>query len=126
MHVCSFFDQLEDNHYQCGLDNLYMSAKFAKLALQRNVYVHGVTRKGRQGIPSCVLQEEVKNMTAQLGVRGTVKAAILRGDPECDSLVAVSVYDTKPVHFLTTANNSIQWIEKTREVYSKEHGKKSS
>eukprot|EP00957_Ditylum_brightwellii_P127394 9714644-Ditylum_brightwellii.AAC.1 len=61
-----------------------MSAKFAKLALQCNVYVYGVTRKGRWGIPSCVLQEEVKNRTAQLAVRGTVKAAILRGDPECD------------------------------------------
>eukprot|EP00957_Ditylum_brightwellii_P003410 258423-Ditylum_brightwellii.AAC.1 len=34
---------------------------------------------------------------------------------ECGGLVAVSVYDTKPLHFLTTANNSIQWIEKTRE-----------
>eukprot|EP00957_Ditylum_brightwellii_P064055 4859472-Ditylum_brightwellii.AAC.1 len=65
-----------------------MSAKSAKLALQRNVYVHGVTRKGCWGIPSCVLQEEVKNRTAQLAVQGTVRAAILCGDPECDGLVA--------------------------------------
>eukprot|EP00957_Ditylum_brightwellii_P074184 5636784-Ditylum_brightwellii.AAC.1 len=26
--------KLEDEHYICGLDNLYMPAKFAKLALQ--------------------------------------------------------------------------------------------
>eukprot|EP00957_Ditylum_brightwellii_P055888 4234718-Ditylum_brightwellii.AAC.1 len=92
-----------------------MSAKFAKLALQRNVYVHGVTRKGGRGIPSCVLQVEVKNRTAQLVVGGTVKEAILRGDPECDGFVAVSVYNTKPAHFLTISNDCIKWIEKTRE-----------
>eukprot|EP00957_Ditylum_brightwellii_P136793 10431282-Ditylum_brightwellii.AAC.1 len=61
-----------------------MSAKFAKLSLQHNVYVYGVIRKGGRGIPSCVLQEEVKNRTTQLGVQGTVNAAILHGDPECD------------------------------------------
>eukprot|EP00957_Ditylum_brightwellii_P173614 13217974-Ditylum_brightwellii.AAC.1 len=91
-----------------------MSAKFAKLALQRKVYVHDVTRTGGRGIPSCILQEEVKNRTAQLAVQDTVKADILHGDPECDGHVAVSVYDTKPVHFLTTTNECIKWIEKTR------------
>eukprot|EP00957_Ditylum_brightwellii_P012837 970138-Ditylum_brightwellii.AAC.1 len=93
--------KLDDEHYRCDLDNLYMSAKFAKMDLQ----------------------EEVTSRTGQFAVQGTVKAAILCGDPECDGLVAVSVYDTKPVCFLTTANDSFKWIEKTREVYSKERGK---
>ena len=32
-------------------------------------------------------------------MRGTVKAARLTGDPGCPDLLAVSVYDTKPVYF---------------------------
>eukprot|EP00957_Ditylum_brightwellii_P199728 15225395-Ditylum_brightwellii.AAC.1 len=123
-HVLFFFDQLNDKYYRCGLDNLYMSVKFAKLVLQHKVYVHGVTRKDRWGLPSCVLQEEVTSRTGQLAVQGTTKAASLHRDPKCDSFVAVYVYNTKPVHSLTTANSSIKWIEKTIEVYSKEHGKK--
>eukprot|EP00957_Ditylum_brightwellii_P013217 997438-Ditylum_brightwellii.AAC.3 len=105
----------DGKYYRCGLGNLYMSAKFAKLVIKHKVYAHGVTRKGGQGLPSCVLQEEVTNKTAQLGVRGAVKAAILCGDPECDGLLAVSVYGNKPLHFLATANDSIKCIEKTRE-----------
>eukprot|EP00957_Ditylum_brightwellii_P004345 329935-Ditylum_brightwellii.AAC.1 len=65
-------------------------------------------KKRWTGLPSCVLQEKVTSRTNQLAVQGTVKAAILNGDPECDSLVAVFVYDTKPVHFLTAANDSIK------------------
>eukprot|EP00957_Ditylum_brightwellii_P146697 11166851-Ditylum_brightwellii.AAC.1 len=122
MCALSFY-QLDGQYYRCDLDSLYTSAKFAKLALKHKNYVHGVTRKGGWNLPSCVLQEKVISRTGQLAVQGTVNAAILHGDPECKGLVAVSVYDTKPVHFLTTANNSTKWIEMTREVYSKEHGK---
>ena len=50
-------------------------------------------------------------------VRGTVKAAVLMGDPACPSLVATSVYVAKPVHFLSMSCKSIKWMLKTREVY---------
>ena len=51
------------------------------------------------GLPGCVLQEESQNKAHQEKVRGTVCAAELVGDNDCPSLIAVSVYDTKPVHF---------------------------
>ncbi len=35
-------------------------------------------------------------------MRGMTKTAVLENDPECSNDVALSVYDTKPVHFLTT------------------------
>eukprot|EP00957_Ditylum_brightwellii_P041763 3162668-Ditylum_brightwellii.AAC.1 len=38
--------KLDNKYYMCGLDDLYMSAKFTKLALKCKVYIHGVTRKG--------------------------------------------------------------------------------
>ena len=37
----------------------------------------------------------------QLKVRGTVKAAVLEGDKGCPNLIASSVYDSKPVHYLS-------------------------
>ena len=63
--------------------------------------VHGVTRKGRQGIPACVQQDKVKNQSKLNKGHGTVKAAKLEGDPNCPCLIASSAYDTKPVHYLS-------------------------
>ncbi len=47
---------------------------------------------------------------------------MLEGDPDCADLVAFSVYDTKPVHFLSTACTSMCWNEKTKWVYDKDAG----
>ena len=64
------------------------------------------------------------NLKDQLKVRGTVKAAELKGDANCPNLCAVSVYDTKPVHFMTMAKDRIEWINKKCKVYNKDLGKK--
>ena len=55
-------------------------------------------------------------------VKGTVKAAVLEGVPDMEhnKLVAVSIYDTKPVHFLSTCCTEIKWMEKTRKTWDKE------
>ena len=58
-------------------------------------------------------------MVEQVKVRGTVKAEKLTDYPTCPNLLAVSVYHTKPVHFLLLAAESIEWVEKHREVYNK-------
>ena len=50
-------------------------------------------------------------------VHGTVKAAVLVGDEEVPDLVAVSYYNQKPVHFLSTICESIKWLEYHKEVY---------
>ena len=92
--VLSLFDSLKDDHHQCGMDNLYNSAKFCRAAYQheRKVLCHGVTRKGVRGIPDCVKQEEKKSRTEQIKVRGTVKAAILMGDDRVPCLIACIKY----------------------------------
>ena len=117
----TLFDGLDEKYHECGHDNLYMSAKFCKDAYNHlnKVKLHSVTRKGGRGLPTTVLQEEVQNAKEQEKVRGTVLAAELVGDPNCPSLLAVSVYNTKPVHFLTMAAKKICWEEKSREVYDK-------
>ena len=50
-------------------------------------------------------------------VQGTVKAAVLEGDGEISGLVAVSYYDQKPVHFLSTICETIKWVQCTKCVY---------
>jgi hypothetical protein len=119
------FDSLKERHHRCGMDNLYISAKFIAEAFrhERKVMVAGVCRKGGRGFPQAVLQEEVKSRSEQLRVRGTVKAAVLKGDATCPNLVAVSVYDTKPVHFLSMSCESIEWITKERKVFIASTGK---
>ncbi len=84
--------------------------------------VHGVARKSGRGVPKCIIQDEVTNKNLQAQVWGTIKAAVLEGDTECPNIVAFSVYDTKPVNFLSTACTSLQWKEKTKKVYDKEAG----
>jgi hypothetical protein len=85
------------------MDNLYLSLKFCQKAFvgENKVMVHGITRKAARGLLSIIIQEE-KNKNSAALVRGTTKAAVLEGDPECPNIVAFSVYDQKPVNFLST------------------------
>lgn len=119
---CLFlFDQLKEEHHVCGMDNLFSSVKFFREAYKgkNKVLCHGVTRKSGRGLPNCVIQEEVKNKKEQEKIRGTTKAAVLTDDPECPQMVAFSVYDTKPVHFLSMACTGLKWIEKKKKVFDK-------
>ena len=70
--------------------------------------MHGVTCKSGRGLPASIMQEELHNRKEQEKVRGTFIAAELVGDIKCPSLIAVSVYDTKPVHFLSMAVDNIK------------------
>lgn len=71
-----------------------------------------------RGLSRSVIQEEVNTPLAQMQVWGTVKAAVLQGDPECPSLLATSIYDTKPVHFLSMSAKIIKWVVKERMVFN--------
>jgi hypothetical protein len=112
----------------CGVDNLYTSAKFFREAYvgKNQVLCHRVARKSGRGLPKCVIQEEPKKKSAQDTMRGTTKAAVLTGDPEVPDLVAFSVYDTKPVHFLSMACTGLKWIEKRKKVFNSKGSKNVS
>ena len=117
--VMSLFDRLEEKYPECDIDKLYMSAKFCKDAYDHpnNIKLHGITRKCGQGLPKSVLQEEVQNRVEQEKVQGTVLASELVGDLSCASLLAVSVYDTKSLHFLMMVADKIFWDENIGEIY---------
>ena len=86
--------------------------------------IYGVTRKSGRGIPKCILQEEVSTKEDLAKTRGTVKVAKLVGDDCIQGLVAVSLYDTKPVYIMTNAIEEVKWIKKDRELYDKSQNKK--
>ena len=50
-----------------------------------------------------------------LVTRGTMKAAVLVGDSSCPSLVAASLYDSKPVYLISNACNKVEWTKKERK-----------
>jgi hypothetical protein len=79
---------------------------------------HGVARTSRHGIPPSIIQREEKNKAAAEKLRGTTMAARLVHSPACPDLVAVSIYDTKPVHILSMTTECVKWDVKERSVWS--------
>ena len=55
-------------------------------------------------------------------MRGTTKAEILKGNPKCPDLIATSVYDTKPVHYLSILNEELKWVVCEKDVYNVDTG----
>ena len=123
--VLGLISQLPDKYYTLGMDNLYNSAKFCRLAysMDQKVMVHGVTRPTLRGIPPAIKQNEVSKKKDLERVRHTVKAAVLKGDEVLKDLVSVSLYDTKPVYFLTSATPDLKWVEKEKKVYDSKQKK---
>ena len=54
----ALLDSRVHEFHKIGLDNLYISAKFAKAAFNhtKKVIIAGVARKGMRGIPACAQQ----------------------------------------------------------------------
>jgi len=60
-------------------------------------------------------------MLKLLQLFGTTKAAVLKNCPDCPDLIACSIYDTKPVHILSSSATSIEFIQKKRKVWDAVH-----
>jgi hypothetical protein len=75
-------------------------------------------------LPQNVIQQEVTNKHELRRVRGTTKAAVLRGDPDSNDLPELSFYDSKPLYFMSTVHDEIKWKEVNKKVYCRETGKK--
>jgi hypothetical protein len=74
-------------------------------------------------VPLEVVQKTEVDAKKAEKLRGTTKAAVLRNDPTCPSLICCSVYDTKPVHLMSTVSECVQWDQKYRRVWSADVGK---
>ncbi|KAK3286266.1 hypothetical protein CYMTET_6168 [Cymbomonas tetramitiformis] len=102
-------------------DNLFISRRFLQWALlDHQTYVFGVARAYARGVPTSVVQLEVSTKAALAAAVGTVKVA----RTEDFKLFAVSVYDSKPVHMLSTAHSCVELVDKVRQVWDPAQGKK--
>ena len=112
------FDQLETEHHNCWFDNLYLPARFVKAAItqEQDSNLRSDSQEW-QGSPKicCARRKNKSNRCACSS--GTVKGAVLEVDSEIPDLVAMSYYDQKPVHFLSTICESIKWIQCEKPVY---------
>ena len=102
------------------MDNLYMSALFAKQALlsKNKIKIHGVTKNHQRGIPSIIQQSEIQNEALMLVQKGTVKVAVLEGDSDAQNVIAISYYDSKPIYFLSTVLKHVGWNELQKRVFT--------
>ena len=123
--VMYLFDTIEENHYQYTMDNIYNSATFFKAVYnhEKKLPTHGVTRKIMRGIPPCIKQEELNSKKANIDIKGTVKKSVLKGDPKITKLIVSSVYDNKPVHYISMVSEELKWFVKYKECFNVDMGK---
>ena len=78
-----------------------------------------MTQKGGRGVPKCIEQLDVTKKEDLAKTRGTLKVSELVGDEQMKGLVAISLYDSKPVYLMTTASEKIVWVKKERKLFDK-------
>ena len=100
------------------MDNLFNSRKLFTALYMAKALAHGVVRTTGRGLPPSVRQLEEKNVKEAQKLRGRMAAAKLVNSSDCPDLLAISVYDTKPVHMLSTVEENICWVLKKRKVWS--------
>ena len=110
--------QLPNEWTEIYMDNIFNLRKLFTALYLAKALAHGAVCTSGRGLPASVLQVEDKNVKRAESLRGRTRAARLSNCPECPNLIAVSVYDTKPVHMISTTVSAIRWMEKRRRVWS--------
>jgi hypothetical protein len=120
-HCLFLMDQLKEKYHVCGMDNLYTSARFF-----REAYAIGNKVEGFGKVAEDFQRVWYKMKWRTRFSKNDTKAAALTGDLEAQALVAVSINDTKPVHFLCIACTSLRRMEKRKKVFNRESNKNVS
>jgi hypothetical protein len=107
------------------MDNLFNSHKLFTALYQAKALAHGVVRPHGRGVPPSIVQKEEKNVAQAEQLRGTTKAARLTDSQTCPDLLAASVYDTKPVHMLSTVSECVEWTVMRKKVWSEKEKRKA-
>ena len=107
--VLGLFDTLLNKSCKCWVNNLYTLVNFLIHVLKHkaHVMIEEVCCSSYRGFPKVVKQEEVRGDENLCRVVGTVKAAELVVAGLDDKIVATSIYDLKPVYFLSSSCEEI-------------------
>ncbi len=103
------------------MDNLFNSWKLFTTLYMAKALAHGIVRTTGCGLPTLVRQLKEKNVKEAQKLRGRTAAARLVNLSDGPDLFACLVYDTKPVHMLSTVEESMCWVVKKRKVWSAVH-----
>ena len=106
------------------MDNLFNHVKLYHKLYRAEALAHGVAGMNGRGILVGIIQKEEKNKDRAEKLCGTTMASRLDNLPGCPSMLAVSTYNTKPVHILSSVTESVKWIAKKREVWDANENKK--
>ena len=117
--VVYLVQQLNTNWNIIVMDNLYNSRGLAEVLWKEKMMCHGVVRTHNRGLPKDIIQKEGKTKRDRRNLRGTLKAALLKGDDTTPKILSCSIYDTKPVHIITSANTDIKWVVKSKKIWDK-------
>ena len=85
---------------------------------------HGACRMSNMGFPTSAILDEVTRKTGKAEMAGATKATSLNADECCRSTITFSARDQKPVHFLSTAMDSISWETYTKKIHGVSLNKK--
>ncbi|KAK3254499.1 hypothetical protein CYMTET_36286 [Cymbomonas tetramitiformis] len=94
-------------------DNLFTSKKYLEWLYDRKKFGTGVCRTSGRGLPACVQQDLVTRKADLEAAIGTVKVARSTDF----RLVAMSLYDSKPVHLMSSKLTNVKYIEKSRMIW---------
>jgi hypothetical protein len=96
-HVIWLAERLSNVWTKIYMDNLYNSKKLFSASFEAKCLGHGVTCPSGRGIPDGIKQAVELNVKKAEALKGTTTAARLAHDKSCPHLLAVCVYDQKPV-----------------------------
>ena len=75
-----------------------------------------------RGIPARVTQDELNSKKEPIETRGTPNKAVTEGDPKRTNLIEAIMYDTTPVHYVSTVSEDLKWVVKKKECFNVETG----
>ena len=109
------------------MDNFYISGKCATMMYNGTplpdgtktprIHIAGVCRSDKRGLPKMVKQTKLSSEKAIAKVKGTV---LVSSHKTVKPLVAVSLYDSKPVYFLSTVDAAITYVHMRRGTWDNE------
>ena len=82
------------------------------------IKIHSITRTDNRRFPKHVLQLELKNIRLFDKKGNTENVAVLEGDISIEYLVAISLYDSRPIYFLSNVIPDATWTAVTKTIIS--------
>ena len=65
-------------------------------------------------IPPSITQDEFTSNKEHIETREKSKEEVLEGDPKCTNIIEASMYDIKPVQYISMVSGELKWFVKEK------------